>query len=75
MNHEVQFLLGVFLAPLAAVALLSAWAESRKPWSGAVLAIGSAGLLAHVWLVAPDGLPDWRMIPQMTIDAIAPFLR
>ncbi|MCC5959128.1 MAG: hypothetical protein JJU08_07280 [Rhodobacteraceae bacterium] len=69
-----MFLLGVYLVPLALVSALSAWADNRKPVLGGILLLGSAGLLAWVWVQRPEGMYSLRDIPELTVALAAQMM-
>jgi hypothetical protein len=71
MDHETAFLLAVYLLPLGLVSFASAWAENRRPYVGAVLWVGAAGLFVYVLQTRPEGLFALSEIPDLTIQLVA----
>lgn len=74
MDHATLFMMGIYLAPLAFVSFVSAWADGRKPIIGVILAAASTGLIAFVAYDRPEGLYALSDIPEMTTALIARML-
>lgn len=71
MDHEIVFLLGVYVLPLAFVSLVSAWAGGRRPW--VALGLGSLGVGLITWVAfhREGGAYALRDIPDMSVMLVA----
>lgn len=55
MDTDLVLTIGIVLAALSVPALLSAWAESRAPRIGAVMAVVAIGMMTAAILTRPGG--------------------
>jgi hypothetical protein len=74
MTIDALFLLGVLLAPLALVSFVKAWADSRRPYVGAVFGIVAVVLIWLANSAHPDGGYVWRDIPELAAELLAEML-
>lgn len=75
MDRDLVLLIGLGLAPLAFVALVSAWADRRRPWAALILAIMALGLAGWAQLTHPDGGYALRDLPIVALEAIGRLTR
>lgn len=65
MDDATLFLMGVWLAPLALVSAVSAWADGRRPWVAGGLALAATG--AILWAQVQGGPFGLRDIPDLSL--------
>ena len=70
MERDLVLILGLAVVPLVAVALVSAWADRRRPWAALILGAMAAGMVGWAQLTHPDGGYDWRQVPTIAIEAV-----
>jgi hypothetical protein len=75
MDRDLLLLMGVAFLPLALVAFVSAWADRRAPWAGAILLLLGVGMAGFAQLTHPDGGYDWRAIPMLAIEVAGRLTR
>jgi hypothetical protein len=75
MERDLVLLLGLGFLPLAFVALVSAWADRRRPWAGLILAAMGLGMAGWAQITHPEGGYDWRTLPDVAIEAVGSLLR
>jgi len=73
MDHDLFFLVGLLFLPLAFVALVSAWADRRRPWAALILVAMGGGLVAWAHLTHPAGGYDWRMVPDVLAQTVGRY--
>ncbi len=71
MDRDLLFLIGLVFLPLAFVALVSAWADRRRPWAALILAGLGAAMAGWAWLTHPDGGYDLATLPDMALEIVA----
>ncbi len=74
MDLDLIFLVGLVFLPLAFVALVSAWADRRRPWAALILLVIGVGVAGWAYVQNPGGY-DWREIPHLTLETIARYWR
>lgn len=74
MTPDQLLVLGLFLACCAVLALFSAYADSRRPYVGSVLALASLAVLLHGNTRQPGGY-DPRDVPDAIYGVIADVVR
>jgi formate-dependent nitrite reductase membrane component NrfD len=72
MDTDLVLTVGIVLLVLSVPALLSAWAESRAPRMGAIMAIAALGMILAALLVKPGGYA-FNQVPGVMIDVVARF--
>ncbi len=75
MDRDLLFLIGLVFVPLAFVALVSAWADRRRPTAAVLLLVMGLGLAGWAYRTHPGGGYDWRLVPQMAIETVARYWR
>lgn len=75
MDRDLLLLMGLAFLPLAFVALVSAWADRRRPWAALILAAMGLGMAGWAHLSHPDGGYDWRTIPDIAVETVARLIR
>ena len=75
MDHEIIFLVGVYLMPLAFVSFVSAWTHSRRPTLALTLVIIGLLLITIVAYDRPDGLYALADIPVLTARFVSRIVR
>lgn len=75
MERDLLLLIGLAFLPLAFVALVSAWADRRRPWAAVILAVMGLGLAGYAQFTHPDGGYDWRTIPTLALETLGQLLR
>ncbi|MCB1406974.1 MAG: hypothetical protein KDK01_12155 [Rhodobacteraceae bacterium] len=73
MDRDLLLLVGLLFLPLAFVALVSAWADRRRPWAALILLAMGLGLAGWAQLTHPGGGYDWRMLPQIAVETVARY--
>lgn len=73
MDRDLFLLLGLVFLPLAFVALVSAWADRRRPWAALILAAMGLGLAGWAHMTNPNGGYDWREVPDLVIAVIGRY--
>ncbi|GAB4266811.1 MAG: hypothetical protein Kow0013_16190 [Pararhodobacter sp.] len=73
MDRDLLLLVGLVFLPLAFVALVSAWADRRRPWAGLMLAALGLGVAGWAHLTNPAGPYDWRTLPQIATETVARY--
>ncbi len=70
MSPDIALALGIFFAALAITSMLAAFAESRRPIVGLVLALGAGGA---IWYAIETSEEGYRLadIPMVFYEAIA----
>jgi hypothetical protein len=66
MDTDLVLTLGIVLLVLSVPSLLSAWAESRAPRFGAIMAIVALGMIASSLWVSPGGYA-FNQVPGVMI--------
>jgi hypothetical protein len=75
MDRDLLFLVGLVFLPLAFVALVSAWADRRRPWAALILLALGLGVAGWAYLTNPAGPYDWRAIPDLAVETVARYWR
>ncbi|MCL4675200.1 MAG: hypothetical protein KJZ59_04050 [Pararhodobacter sp.] len=73
MDRDLLLLVGLIFLPLAFVALVSAWADRRRPWAALILLALGGGLVGWAHLTHPDGGYDWQALPQIAVETIGRY--
>lgn len=73
MDRDLLLLVGIIFLPLAFVALVSAWADRRRPWAALILAVIGGGLVAWAHLTHPGGGYDWQSLPDIAVQTIGRY--
>ena len=55
MGADLSLVLGLFLMALSLPSILSARADLRPPWVGALIALTGLWFAAHAWALKPGG--------------------
>jgi hypothetical protein len=75
MERDLVLLMGLAFVPLAFVALVSAWADRRRPWPALILAAMALGMIGWAQVTHPEGGYVWREVPGLAIEAVGRLLR
>lgn len=75
MDGDLVLLIGLAFLPLAFVAFVSAWADRRRPWAGAILTVLGLGMVGWAQLTHPGGGYDWRAVPMIAAEVAGRMLR
>lgn len=75
MERDLLLLIGLAFLPLAFVALVSAWADRRRPWAAVILVLMGLGLAGYAQFTHPGGGYDWRTIPTLALETLGQLLR
>ena len=70
MDTDLVLTLGIVLLVLSVPSLLSAWAESRAPRLGAIMAIVALGMIAAALLIRPGGYA-FNDVPGVMIGVVS----
>jgi formate-dependent nitrite reductase membrane component NrfD len=70
MDTDLVLTLGIVLMVLSVPSLLSAWAESRAPRIGAIMAIAALGMIVSALVVKPGGY-EFNQIPGVMIAVVS----
>ncbi|PTX02194.1 hypothetical protein [Pararhodobacter aggregans] len=73
MDRDLLFLVGLVFLPLAFVALVSAWADRRRPWAALILVAVGLGVAAWASFTNPAGPYDWRLIPELAVETVGRY--
>jgi hypothetical protein len=73
MDRDLFLLIGLFFLPLAFVALVSAWADRRKPWAALILLALGLGVAGWAHLTNPAGPYDWRDLPEIAVEIVGRY--
>lgn len=73
MDRDLLFLVGLVFVPLACVALVSAWADRRRPWAALILVTLGVGLAAWAHLSHPGGGYTWVRVPDIAIETLGRY--
>ena len=73
MDRDLLLLVGLVFLPLAFVALVSAWADRRRPWAALILLAIGLGLAGWAHLTHPGGGYDWRTLPHIAAQTVARY--
>jgi formate-dependent nitrite reductase membrane component NrfD len=71
-NADLLLTIGIVLLVLSVPSLLSAWAESRAPRMGALMAITSLGMIVAALLYNPGGYA-FNQIPGVMVRVVGGF--
>ncbi|MCC5970771.1 MAG: hypothetical protein JJU15_12555 [Pararhodobacter sp.] len=74
MERDVILLAGLLFLPLAFVAMVSAWADRRRPVPGLILLVMGLGMVGWAHLTHPAGGYDWQNIPDLALQMLARLL-
>lgn len=74
MERDLILLAGLAFLPLAFVALVSAWADRRRPVPGLILLVMGLGMVGWAHLGHPGGGYDWSEVPGMALEILARLL-
>lgn len=74
MERDLILLAGLMFLPLAFVALVSAWADRRRPVPGLILLVMGLGMAGWAQLSHPGGGYDWAEVPNMALEMVARLL-
>jgi len=74
MDGDLLLLIGLAFVPLAFVAVVSAWADRRRPWAGLILAAMGLGMAGWAQLTHPTGGYDWREVPMIAAETLGRML-
>ena len=74
MDTDLVLTLGIVLLVLSVPSLLSAWAESRAPRLGAIMAIVALGMIAAALLIRPGGYA-FNAVPGVMIGVVSRFFQ
>lgn len=69
MDTDLVLTVGIVLLVLAVPSLLSAWAESRAPRTGAVMSIAALGLIILALYQKPGGYA-FNQVPDVMVTVI-----
>jgi len=75
MDRDLLLLLGLAFLPLALVALVSAWADRRRPVAFMILLVMGLGMAGYAQLTHPDGGYDWREVPMLAVETLGRLTR
>jgi hypothetical protein len=75
MDRDLLLLAGLICLPLAVVALVSAWADRRRPWVGGVVLSMGLGVVLWAHLTHPGGGYSFGTLPDVVLETIAGLLR
>lgn len=75
MDRDLLLLMGLGFLPLAFVALVSAWADRRRPWAALILLAMGLGMAGYAQLTHPEGGYDWREIPTIAAELLGGLIR
>jgi formate-dependent nitrite reductase membrane component NrfD len=70
MDTDLVLTLGIVLLVLSVPSLLSAWAESRAPRMGAIMAIVALGMIVSALWVKPGGYA-FNQVPGVMIGVVS----
>jgi formate-dependent nitrite reductase membrane component NrfD len=70
MDTDLVLTLGIVLMVLSVPSLLSAWAESRAPRLGAIMAIVALGMIVAALWVKPGGYA-FNQVPGVIIGVVS----
>lgn len=71
MDRDLLLLLGIGFMPLAFVALVSAWADRRRPWVALILTAMGLGMAGWAQVTHPDGGYDPAELPTLALEVVA----
>ncbi|HLQ19250.1 MAG TPA: hypothetical protein VK146_09735 [Tabrizicola sp.] len=72
-DTDLVLTIGIVLLVLSVPSLLAAWAESRTPRMGAILAIAAFGMILVALYEKPGGYA-FNQVPGVIIDVIGRFV-
>ncbi|WP_323037646.1 hypothetical protein [Pararhodobacter sp.] len=75
MDRDLLLLVGLVFLPLAFVALVSAWADRRRPWAALILLVIGGALVGWAQTTHPGGGYDWRTLPDLAAQTIGRYWR
>lgn len=75
MDRDLLFLVGLVFLPLAFVALVSAWADRRRPWAALILLAVGLGVSGWAYLTNPAGPYDLTRLPDLALETFARYWR
>jgi hypothetical protein len=75
MDRDLLLLAGLICVPLAVVALVSAWADRRRPWAGLLVLCLGLGVALWAHLTHPTGGYTLDGLPDVMLETIAGLLR
>jgi formate-dependent nitrite reductase membrane component NrfD len=70
MDTDLVLVLGIVLLVLSVPSLLAAWAESRAPRMGAIMAIAALGMISAALLLQPGGYA-FNQVPAVVIRVVS----
>jgi hypothetical protein len=73
MDRDLLLLLGLVFLPLAFVALVSAWADRRRPWAALLLLVIGGVLVIWAHVTHPSGGYDWQTLPGVVAQTIGRY--
>ncbi len=74
MDRDLLLLMGLAFLPLAFVALVSAWADRRRPWAALILVLMGGGMAGWAHLTHPEGGYEPADLPALALEVAARFL-
>lgn len=69
-DTDLLLTLGIVLLVLSVPSLLAAWAESRAPRLGTIMAVAAIGLIATALWVKPGGY-DFNQVPGVMVGVVS----
>ncbi len=75
MDLDLLLLIGLAFLPLAFVAVVSAWADRRRPWAALILLAMGLGMAGWAQFNHPAGGYDWRSIPDIAAETVGRLIR
>lgn len=71
MDRDLILLIGLCFLPLAFVALVSAWADRRRPWAAFILGALGGGMAGWAQVTHPQGGYALADLPNVALEAVA----
>jgi hypothetical protein len=73
MDTDLVLTIGLVLLVLSVPSLLAAWAESRAPRMGAIMAITSLGMILSALWFQPGGY-SFNQVPGVVVGVVSRYL-
>ncbi|MCC6001017.1 MAG: hypothetical protein JJU19_09170 [Pararhodobacter sp.] len=71
MDRDLILLIGLCFLPLAFVALVSAWADRRRPWAALILGVMGGGMAGWAQFTHPQGGYALEDLPTIALETLA----